>query len=77
MCIAIPGEVIELFSHEARVKIIGVETTVNIQLIYNLKVGEHVLIHAGCAIEKINKSYYDDLLGIFESIVDGNVKKDE
>lgn len=72
MCIAVPGEVIELLPSEARVKIMGVETTVNIQLIDRLKVGEHVLIHAGCAIEKIDKSYHDDLLGIFESMVDGN-----
>ncbi|SDK98489.1 HypC/HybG/HupF family hydrogenase formation chaperone [Natronincola ferrireducens] len=72
MCIAVPGEVIELFPPEARVKIMGVETIVNIQLIDNLNVGEHVLIHAGCAIEKIDKSYYDNLLGIFESMVDEN-----
>ncbi|AOT69424.1 HypC/HybG/HupF family hydrogenase formation chaperone [Geosporobacter ferrireducens] len=76
MCIAVPGEVIELFSPEARVKIMGVETIVNIQLIEHLKVGEHVLIHVGCAIEKIDRSYYDDLLGILESMVDGNEKED-
>ncbi|AOY75841.1 HypC/HybG/HupF family hydrogenase formation chaperone [Clostridium formicaceticum] len=76
MCIAVPGEVIKLFHTEARVKIMGIETIANIQLIDHLKVGEHVLIHAGCAIEKIDKSYYDDLLGIFESMVDGNEKED-
>ncbi|QUH26400.1 HypC/HybG/HupF family hydrogenase formation chaperone [Serpentinicella alkaliphila] len=76
MCIAVPGEVIKLFHHEARVKIMGVETTVNIQLVANLKVGEHVLIHAGCAIERIDSIYYDDLLGILESMVDGNERED-
>ncbi|SET19484.1 hydrogenase expression/formation protein HypC [Natronincola peptidivorans] len=76
MCIAVPGEVIELFPPEGRVKIMGVETTVNIQLIDDLKAGEHVLIHAGCAIEKINQNYYNDLLDIFKSMVDGNEKED-
>lgn len=76
MCIAVPAEVIKLFPPQARVKIMGVETTVNVQLIDHLKAGEYVLIHAGCAIEKIDRSYYDDLLGIFEIMVDGNEKKD-
>jgi len=39
----------------------GVETTINIQLIESPKIGEYVLVHGGCAIEKINRAYFDDL----------------
>lgn len=65
MCIAVPGEIKEIMWTKARVDIMGVETTVNIQLIENPKNGEYVLIHAGCAIEKIHKEYFDDLTDIF------------
>lgn len=69
MCIAVPSKIIDIFPTKARVKIMGVEMIVNIQLIESPKIGEYVLVHSGCAIEKINKDYYDDLLDIFESMV--------
>lgn len=59
MCIAIPGEIIALTSSGAKVTIMGVETIVNIQLIDTPKIGDFVLIHAGCAIEKVDKNYSD------------------
>lgn len=60
MCIAIPGEIIGLTKTCANVSIMGVETIVNIQLIDNPKIGDFVLIHAGCAIEKVDKNYFDN-----------------
>lgn len=76
MCIAVPGEIIDLFPPQARVKLMGVETTINIQLIESPKIGEYVLVHGGCAIEKINRAYFDDLFNIFISITDEDEKKD-
>ena len=75
MCIAVPGEIIDILSTQARVTIMGVEAMVNIQLIENPKIGEYVLIHAGCAIEKINKDCFDDLFDIFNSIADEDGNK--
>lgn len=68
MCIAVPGEIIEAFPTRAKVTMMGVETTVNIQLIDNPKIGDFVLVHAGCAIEKINKDNYDDLFALFKQL---------
>lgn len=53
MCLAIPGEMIELNKDTARVSIMGVESEINIQIIEEPKVGDYVLIHAGCAIKKL------------------------
>ena len=69
VCLAIPGEIIDIIKHQAKINIMGAETIVNIQLIENPKVGEYVIVHAGCAIEKINKDYFNDLNNIFESII--------
>ena len=69
VCLAIPGEIIDIIKHQAKINIMGAEIIVNIQLIENPKVGEYVIVHAGCAIEKINKDYFNDLNNIFESII--------
>lgn len=68
MCIAIPGEIIELKITAAKVSIMGVETKVNIQLIENPKIGDFVLIHVGCAIEKVDKNYTDSYFDMIKPL---------
>lgn len=74
MCLAIPGEIIELNKDIARVSIMGVESEINIQIIEELKIGDYVLIHAGCAIKKIDIEYFEELTEMLEllSEVEGN-----
>jgi hydrogenase expression/formation protein HypC len=75
MCLAIPGVIIALDNYDsALIDILGLESKVNIQLIENLKVGDYVLIHAGCAIQKIDKDYFEELQKIFQSILDSEEK---
>lgn len=66
MCLAIPGEIIELNKDTARVSIMGVESEINIQIIEEPKVGDYVLIHAGCAIKKIDIEYFGELNEMLE-----------
>lgn len=77
MCIAVPGQIINISNKEATVNIMDVETTINIQLISEPKVGEYVLVHAGCAIEKLDQTYFNDLSNIFKSILDKDDSIDE
>ena len=70
MCIAVPGEIIRVFLTQAKVTMMGVETTVNIQMIESPQIGDLVLVHAGCAIEKIDKENYDELFVIFNQFLD-------
>lgn len=76
MCIAVPGQIIDISSIQATVNIMDVETTVNIQLIHEPKVGDYVLVHAGCAIEKVDQAYFDDLSNLFKGILDKDGKRD-
>jgi hydrogenase expression/formation protein HypC len=60
MCLAIPGQVVELLdSHEhlARIDVSGVGRIVNIGLLEDeaLKPGDWVLIHVGFAMSKIDE----------------------
>ena len=70
MCIAIPGEIIELTNNNAKVTMMGAETIVNIQLIESPKIGDFVLIHAGCAIEKVDKNYSDNYFDMIKPLCD-------
>ncbi len=77
MCIAVPGQIIDISNIQATVNIMDIETIVNIQLIAEPRVGDYVLVHAGCAIEKIDQAYFNDLSNIFKSILDKDERRDE
>jgi hydrogenase expression/formation protein HypC len=61
MCLAIPGEIVELMPREtglAKVDVGGVRRTVNIALLEDGEVaaGDWVLIHVGFAMSKIDEA---------------------
>lgn len=66
MCVAIPAQVIDIVNNEAIVSYGGVKTSVNISLIEELKVGDYVLVHAGCAMQKIDSEEAQKTLELFK-----------
>jgi hydrogenase expression/formation protein HypC len=76
MCLAVPAQIIDIDNYSAIIDIMGVKSEVNIQLIEGAKVEDYVLVHAGCAIQKIDKDYFEELQEIFQSILDSE-EKDE
>lgn len=72
MCVAVPVEVIEIKENEALVDFSGVKKLVNIDLVYDLKVGDFVLLHAGCAIQKVDKEEAERTLEIFRALADND-----
>ncbi len=74
MCLAIPGKILWTDKISAVVDIMGIENTVNIQLIENPKIGDYILIHAGCAIQIINSEHFTFLQEVLSEILDGEEK---
>jgi len=74
MCLAIPAQVRNIDNYSAIMDIMGLESRINIQLIEELKVGDYVLVHAGCAIQKIDKYYFEELEKIFKLILNSEEK---
>lgn len=72
MCVAVPVEVIEIKEHEALVDFGGVKKLINIDLVYDLKVGDFVLLHAGCAMQKVDKEEAERTLEIFRALADND-----
>jgi len=67
MCIAIPGKIISLESQKAKVDFNGNLVDVNVGLI-DAKVGDYVLVHAGCAIEVMSKDNALELIELFHEL---------
>ncbi|MFA6159662.1 MAG: HypC/HybG/HupF family hydrogenase formation chaperone [Parcubacteria group bacterium] len=54
MCLAIPGKIIKIKNQLAIVDFQGVKKEINISIV-DVKVGDYVMVHAGFAIEKMEK----------------------
>lgn len=55
MCLGIPGRILELKGNKGIVEFAGMKRAVFMQLIPDAEAGNYVLVHAGCAIEKIDE----------------------
>ena len=67
MCIAIPGRVIELSENKAKVDFNGNTVNVNTGLV-EPKIGQYVLVHAGCAIEVMEQDKAQELIDLFAEL---------
>lgn len=61
MCLAVPGQVLEVvgddpFSRVARVAFAGIVKEASLALLPDAKVGDFVLVHAGFAITLLNEA---------------------
>jgi len=69
MCVAIPGKVLEIYEGNSLVEFGNLRKKINTSLIENLVVGEYVLVHVGCAIEKIEEKEAMETLNIFKELI--------
>lgn len=69
MCIAVPGKVIEVYEYEALVDFAGMEKVINTFFIEEVNIGDYVLVHVGCAVEKISEELALETMEIFNSII--------
>jgi len=67
MCIAIPGRVISIDGQRAKVDFRGNTVNVNIGIV-EPKVDDYVLVHAGCAIEVMDKDRAQELIDLFAEL---------
>ena len=67
MCIAIPGKVESIDGTMAKVDFNGNLVNVNTGII-EPEVGQYVLVHAGCAIEIMEKDKAQELIDLFAEL---------
>lgn len=69
MCVAIPGKVIKIDGTKATVDFSGNIVTAEAGLV-NVKVGDRVLVHAGCIIQTMDDKLADEMEELFSEIED-------
>ncbi len=67
MCIAVPGRVLSISDGWAKVDFSGNIVEADVRLV-DAKVGDFVLVHAGCAIEVMKPSQADALAELLSEI---------
>ena len=60
MCVALPGKVIELKDRDAVVDFSGNQVTARAGLV-DVKIGDFVLVHAGCVIQKVTQQDMEEM----------------
>ena len=65
MCVALPGKIIEIKDRDAVVDFNGNQVTARAGLV-DVKVGDYVLVHAGCVIRKVTQQDMNDLNSLNE-----------
>ena len=67
MCVALPGRIVSIEGDTAKVDFSGNTVNVNIGII-DAKVDQYVLVHAGCAIEVMDREKAEDIIQLFAEI---------
>ena len=68
MCLGIPGKVIKIENKASLVEILGVSREISLDLLKDIKIGDYVIIHAGCAIAKIDEEEALRTIELFEEL---------
>jgi hydrogenase expression/formation protein HypC len=71
VCLAIPGQLVEIVDDAnrlARVDVVGVSRTVNVGLLDGVRAGDWVLIHVGFALSAIDEKEATATLRLLEQM---------
>ncbi|MDF2593201.1 MAG: HypC/HybG/HupF family hydrogenase formation chaperone [Clostridia bacterium] len=71
MCLAVPAKIVSIEGAFAQVDMMGFQSRAYIDLIKDAAVGQYVLVHAGCAIERIQDDAFDFYMNLCREISEG------
>lgn len=69
MCLAIPARIVEIEDNRmASIDIMGVTRKVSLDLVPEAVVGDHVLVHAGFALQVVDEEYANETLELIKEL---------
>ncbi len=75
MCLAIPLRLLEINGNDALAEAAGFKRPVRVDFIDGAKPGEYVIVHAGFAIERLNKEQAEESLSAWKELNDALSKE--
>lgn len=71
MCLAVPSKIVEIKDTIATIDVHGARRNVSIMLLpEEVSIGDYVLVHAGFAIQKIDKEAGDDAMKLIQELLE-------
>jgi hydrogenase expression/formation protein HypC len=70
MCLGLPGKVIKIENKTCLIEMMGVSREVSIELLKGVEIGDYLLIHAGCAIQKLDEEEAMKTIELFTELRD-------
>ncbi len=69
MCLAVPSKIIRFNNSTATIDVYGAQRDISLLLLEDeVNIGDYVLVHAGFAIQKIQKDIAEETLGLFKKL---------
>ena len=68
MCLAVPMRLVERSGELGVVEIAGVRREVSLVLLDDASVGEYLLVHAGCAIGRLDEAEAEETLALLREL---------
>ncbi len=68
MCLAFPAKIIEIKNSLAKVELSGVTRDVSLMLLPEARLGDYVLVHAGFAMQVVQKQEVNEMLALFDEM---------
>ncbi|MCX7885363.1 MAG: HypC/HybG/HupF family hydrogenase formation chaperone [Caloramator sp.] len=70
MCLAVPFKVIQIDGNDAVGESLGIRRDIRIDFVKDINLGDYVIVHAGFAIEKIEKEAALKNLRLIKEVTD-------
>ena len=68
MCLALPGKVLSIDGAIAQVDFEGNQTTADISVLPDIKIGDYILVHAGLGIQKFTEAEAQENLTLIREL---------
>ncbi|RJQ13503.1 MAG: HypC/HybG/HupF family hydrogenase formation chaperone [Nitrospiraceae bacterium] len=79
MCVGVPMQLVEINYPAGIAEAKGVKREIGLQLLpeNNVKIGDHVIVHVGFAIEKVDKQLADEIWEALDEVLRVMDEEDE
>lgn len=77
MCLAFPATIIKLDGKDAVVEFHNVKRDIRVDLIGECQIGDHVLVHAGFAINKLDEEAARETMETWTELIEVMEKEDK
>ena len=77
MCLAIPSRIVRIDDFRAIIDVYGARRDINLMLLSDsVEIGDYVLVHAGFALQKVEREAAQDALRVISSIIEEVERED-